>query len=466
MRSVCGKENRKNPVLDMTKGSTFRNLLRFSLPLFWGNLLQQFYNLADTAIAGHLLGDMALAQIGSTAALYSLVTNIAFGLNNGYALSVSRAFGEGNQEKVRRSVRCMVILSVSAGMVMAVAFLLFLKPLSEILQIPKNCMDGAVAYLSVILTGIPFTMAYNMEAALLQAVGNSKIPLWLLLSSSILNVVLDYLFMGTFHMGVRGAAIATILAQGICAGVGLFYILHFYSFFSSSEKVKLTFEFAIEMFWMGLSMALMSAIYNIGSVVLQGSINALGEIYIAAQVGARRLAEFFYTPGLAIGTAAATFAGQNYGAGRKDRIRKGTAAAILLYGIWWLFALFVTFAFADKVVRLITGSRNPEVIRAAVLYLKISIPMIPPMAVLVILRNVLQGMKYSVAPLFCSGMELAGKILFAVYVVPRYGYTAVCICEPVTWVICFLFITVVAVGVWKKEIKSSLSDRYTVNLRK
>lgn len=187
-------------------------------------------------------------------------------------------------------------------------------------------------------------------------------------------------------------------------------------------------------------MALMSTVYNIGSVVLQSSINSLGNVYIAAQTGGRRFAELFYTPGLALGTSVATYSSQNYGARQTGRIRKGIGTAIFLYGIWWMIAMILVFLYGSEAVRLITGSRNHAVISNAVLYLRISIPMIPPMAVLVILRNALQGMQHTVSPLSCSGLELTGKVIFALWIVPETGYAAVCICEPVTWVVCVIFI--------------------------
>ena len=171
------------------------------------------------------------------------------------------------------------------------------------------------------------------------------------------------------------------------------------------------------MFWAGLSMGLMSAIYNIGSVVLQSSINALGSTYIAAQVAARRFAELFFIPGGALGIAVATYSSQNLGAGHRSRIMKGVTTAL---GI--------------------TGTNDEVIISNAVLYLKISAPVIPPMAVLVIVRNMLQGIQHTIEPLLASGLELIGKVIFGVWIVPAVGYTAVCFCEPVTWVICFVFI--------------------------
>ncbi|MGN0394173.1 MAG: MATE family efflux transporter [Coprococcus sp.] len=432
---------RKCRVLDMTEGSPFQLLLKFSLPLFLGNLLQQLYNLADTSIAGNLLGDGALAQLGATAALYGLITNFAFGLNNGLALTVSRHFGAGNQKEMKKSVCWMVSLSVISSIVLTAFFLMFRDSFLKMLQIPEETAAGAMSYLTVILAGIPLTMVYNLEAALLQAVGNSFTPLIFLFCSSVLNVGLDFLFMGPLGLGVQGAAIATVMAQGISAVLGFFYIFKNYPelrFGKQEYCVKP--RFVLEMLWTGMSMALMSTIYNIGSVVLQSSINALGSTYIAAQVGGRRLAELFYIPGIALGTGVATYASQNCGANRRYRITKGVKAAMLMYGAWWVVAVLFTFTLAPAVVKLITGSDSTEVIYNAVLYLKISIPMIPPMAVLVILRNALQGMQHSVAPLFCSALELIGKIVFALWIVPSVGYIAVCICEPVTWVVCCMFI--------------------------
>lgn len=435
------KQIAKSRIIDMTKGKTLPLLIKFALPLFLGNLLQQFYNLADTSLAGHILGDSALAQIGATSALYGLITNFAFGLNNGFALIVSRCFGADNKTKLKQSVGCMVILSILFSVLLTTVFLLSRHFMLEILQVPENTMQGALSYITVILAGIPLMMTYNLEASLLQAIGNSFTPLILLFFSSILNIILDILFMGSLSMGVQGAAIATVLAQGISAVLGVIYICRNYRWLRLGKSdLKVSFSFIMQMLSSGLSMAFMSAIYNIGSVILQGSINALGEIYIAAQVGARRLAEFFYTPGLALGTSVATYTSQNYGAKKPKRIVSGVWTSNLIYGIWWIIAVVLTFTLCEPMMKLITGSQNVQVIENAVLYLKISIPCIPPMAVLVILRNVLQGMNHLIMPLFCSTLELIGKVVFAFYVVPVYGYIAVCICEPITWIVCVLFI--------------------------
>lgn len=445
----------KSRVLDMTRGDPFRLVLQFSLPLFCSNMLQQVYNLTDTALAGHLLGSAALAEIGATAALYGLIMNFAFGMNNGLALTVSRCFGAGEREGIRRAVGWMVTLSAAVSIVLTTVSLLGRGALLQVLQVPAEVWDGAAAYLTVILLGIPLTMLYNMEAALLRAVGNSVTPLLFLLFSSVLNVGLDAAFMGPLGMGVRGAAVATVLAQGISAVLGAVYLVRSYPelHFAPAHLKKSTRRAVMNMFWAGMSMGLMSAIYNLGSVALQSSINALGSVYITAQTAARRMAEMYFIPGGALGIGVATFSSQNLGAGRRSRIGQSVRAALKIYFVWWLFVLAFTFLLGEPVLRLITGSSDARIISNAMLYLKISVPIIPPMAVLVILRNMLQGIRHTVEPLLASALELIGKVIFAVWLVPVWGYRAVCFCEPTTWIICFVFILL---AVWR--CRSDLQD--------
>lgn len=445
----------KSRVLDMTRGDPFRLVLQFSLPLFCSNMLQQVYNLTDTALAGHLLGSAALAEIGATAALYGLIMNFAFGMNNGLALTVSRCFGAGEREGIRRAVGWMVTLSAAVSIVLTTVSLLGRGALLQVLQVPAEVWDGAAAYLTVILLGIPLTMLYNMEAALLRAVGNSVTPLLFLLFSSVLNVGLDAAFMGPLGMGVRGAAVATVLAQGISAVLGAVYLVRSYPelHFAPAHLKKSARRAVMNMFWAGMSMGLMSAIYNLGSVALQSSINALGSVYITAQTAARRMAEMYFIPGGALGIGVATFSSQNLGAGRRSRIGQSVRAALKIYFVWWLFVLAFTFLLGEPVLCLITGSSDARIISNAMLYLKISVPIIPPMAVLVILRNMLQGIRHTVEPLLASALELIGKVIFAVWLVPVWGYRAVCFCEPTTWIICFVFILL---AVWR--CRSDLQD--------
>lgn len=277
--------------------------------------------------------------------------------------------------------------------------------------------------------------------------------------SSFLNIALDLLFMGRLSLGVGGAAAATVLSQGISAVLGLFHILRREPNLRLGKRVsRAPRGFVSDMLLTGLSMALMSAIYSVGSVILQGSINALGNVYIAAQVGGRRLTELFHMPGIALGASVATYASQNFGANRRRRIVQGQWVALAVYGVWWLFALAFTFTAAPTAIRFITGSTNPDVLKYALLYLHVGIPMIPPMAVVVIVRNALQGMRHTLAPLICSAIELACKAVFSFKLVPALGYPAVCACEPVAWMLCMIFILAAAYA-FKNDLQDVWEER-------
>ena len=318
---------------------------------------------------------------------------------------MSKRFGAGDRDGLKDAVCWMVIWAALTAGILTAGFLAFQRPLLFLLQVPEDILSGAMSYLTVILAGIPLTMAYNLEASLLQAVGNSTTPLLLLLFSSVLNIGLDIWFMEPLSMGVAGAAIATVLAQGISAVLGFLYIARNYAWLRFGRRnLQVPKQFALGTLGTGLSMALMNAIYNIGSVILQGSINALGQVYITAQVGGRKLFELICVPGLALGNGVATYSSQNAGAGKGRRIAHGMGAGVLLYMIWWAVSLVLAFGFGVPLVK--------------------------------ILRNVLQGLGKPGMPLFCSFLELLGKVVFSLFLVPLWGYTAVCACEPVTWVVC------------------------------
>ena len=399
---------------------------------------------SSAAVAGNLLGDMAVAQIGATSALFTLITEFVFGLNNGLTLIVSKRFGAGDREGMKKAVCWTAILSMGIGVLMACAFLIFRIPIMSLLHTPEEAMEGALKYISVIFAGIPLSMAYNLGSGLLQAVGNSVAPLLFLLVGSIVHIVLNFLFMGAMQMGVAGAAAATVISQGMSAVMAFVYIYrHHPELRIVRYEGRVGPAFVLDALWTGVSMAMMTAICSIGSVILQSSINALGSVYIAAHTAARRFAEMFYAPGLAAGTAIATYTSQNYGAGQRSRLVPGIAVATALYNGLWVLAMIATFGFGPALIRLITGSENAAIVENTMLYLKISIPCMPPMTLLVVLRNVLQGMRHRISPLIASIMEMALKVIFALWVVPGAGFVAVCACEPVTWIVCLIFILIV-----------------------
>ena len=337
----------KSRVLDMTQGDPFRLVLQFSMPLFCSNLLQQLYNLTDTALAGHLLGSAALAEIGATAALYGLIMNFAFGMNNGLALTVSRYFGAGDESGIRRAVGWMVTLSAAVSLVLTGCSLLGRDALLTVLQVPAQAWGGASAYLTVILLGIPLTMLYNMEAALLRAVGNSVTPLLFLLFSSVLNVGLDAAFMGPLGMGVRGAALATVLSQGLsCAWVLVFLCgkkaflrLRRENLFVSPKLILPCVALGLATFTMQASESVISVCFN-ASLLKYG-----GDIAVGAMTILTSVMQFAMLPLQGIGQGAQPITSYNFGAKNTDRVRETFRLLLkvcLIYSVslWLLIELF------------------------------------------------------------------------------------------------------------------------------
>ena len=426
-------------VTDMTRGDPVRLLLNFSAPLFLSNLLQQFYNLADTALAGHILGDAALAEIGATAALYGLIMNFAFGMNNGLALTVSRLFGAGDEKGVRRATAWMLALAGATAAVLTVVFVGVRRPLLVLLQVPEASIDGALAYLTLILLGIPLTMAYNMEAALLRAIGNSFMPLVFLILSSVLNVILDLWFIAALGMGVAGAGVATVISQGVSVALCILYVFRSARLLLPEKKhFHVESRLYWELFSQSISMGLMSSIVSAGSVVLQYGINGLGTLVIAGHTAARKLFAFTDMPLTAMASACSTYVSQNYGANHPDRVRRGMRD-IYLYGVVVaVTAILLMSVGAEWMVKLVSGSSEPVVLENGVRYLVWNAPFYAVLGMLLSTRYALQSMGEKVLPLLSSVIEFLGKIVFVLLFIPRFEYNAVILCEPVIW--CFMTI--------------------------
>ena len=342
----------KSRVLDMTQGDPFRLVLQFSMPLFCSNLLQQLYNLTDTALAGHLLGSAALAEIGATAALYGLIMNFAFGMNNGLALTVSRYFGAGDESGIRRAVGWMVTLSAVVSLVLTGCSLLGRDALLTVLQVPAQAWGGASAYLTVILLGIPLTMLYNMEAALLRAVGNSVTPLLFLLFSSVLNVGLDAAFMGPLGLGVRGAAIATVLSQAVGAAwiirflTGKKTILRLRKDYMRPEK-----KVILPVMALGISTFVMLSTESLLSISFSSSLARYGgDVAVGAMTVITSASQLCTLPIQGICQGGQPVMSFNFGAGKKDRVKQAFRFQLTLClsytTIFWLLMMLVPGAVA------------------------------------------------------------------------------------------------------------------------
>nr|MBP3281722.1 MATE family efflux transporter [Treponema sp.] len=444
---------------DMTRGSPLRLILTFALPLLLGDCFQLVYSTVDTMVAGHFLGEGAIAAIGSTGVVFSLLMNFTWGLNSGYCISLSRAFGSGDRTQFRRSVAVMVLLNALIAVLFTSLALTAIAPVMRLLKTPDTIFADARRYIAIIIGGMTATVAYNMATGFMNAVGNSRVPLYFLIFSSVVNVALDLLFVALFGWGIAGCAAATVIAQSLSAVLCFAYILRTYADLlprrSDMSRAALV-PLVREMLSAGLSMALMQSVVGLGTVVLQRAINLLGTDYIAAHAASRKLFDLLMVPMSTLAIANATFTSQNYGAKRLDRIREANRTLIFWELLWSLFSVAVAWLGGRSLAVWLTGTANEVIVSNAALYLRFSTLFFFPLGVLFVLRYSMQALGHKIVPVLSSGIELTFKILFALAIVPALGYWGVILTEPITWVLCAATLAVVYVTRGRqKESKSA-----------
>ena len=420
---------------DLTKGKPSSLILSFALPVFLGNLLQLTYSLADTRIVGSFLKEDALAAVGATSPLSGLIIGFLMGLANGFAIVTAQKFGAGNREEVRKSFALSLVMGSVISLILTVLGLLFLHPILRFLNVPDHLTGTARQYIFIIIAGMLATFLYDTCAASLRALGDTVTPLVILAISVALNIVGDLLFVLVLKSGVRGAAIATVLAQAIAFVVCWIYMVKRYELLRlSREDFKDPNPVMVKnMLGAGMSMGFMSSLINIGSLTLQTAINKLGNDYIVAQTAARKLTEMFMIMFTVFGNTMATYCGQNLGAGKIDRIKKGIWLAIFYTCIWCTLVIVASYTIGDKLVYLVTGTHNENVILNATRYLKFDTLFYYVTAVICIVRNAMQGLDDHITPIVSSTLEMLGKIVIAFTLVPHLGYTGVIIAEPIVW---------------------------------
>ena len=437
----------------LTEGTPWKQILLFSIPIFWGNIFQLLYSLVDTKIVGSTLGTEALAAVGSVSTLHTLMTGFLNGLTLGFSLITAMCFGADNMKRLKKSFAMTMELGVMTTTVLVVALMLVLQPLLHLLNVPEEQFAMSYAYISVLIVGLFATGLYNVCANTLRAIGDSLTPLLFLILATVSNIGLDYLFILAFHMGVQGAAYATVLAQLISVVLCFirifrkFPVLHLQKSDFRPEK-----ELIVEMYKSGLSMGLMSCLVSIGTIMLQSAINTFGTTMIVAHTAARKVFEIMSLPMSVLGSAMATYCGQNYGAKRFDRIRQGIRASLLIAAIWSVAVFIICHTVEGALIRFVASTTDAEVIYWGSMYLKVDMSFIVVCGVIVILRNSMQGFGDRVIPVFSSCIELAGKIIFAFVFAPMFAYWGIIWAEPVVWIAMVIPLIVKVVHTLKKEI--------------
>lgn len=422
---------------DLTSGNEIKSILWFAFPILIGNVFQQLYNVVDTAVIGNVLGDNALAAVGASGPIYTLVIWLAVGFTSGFSVILARLFGANDERNMKRSVSLIYVLTIIIAILLSVVSVIALPTILTLLHTPKAIFHQTYTYLIIILISATITIFYNMLSAILRAIGNSKIPLYFLIVSSLANVVLDILFVKYLHMGIAGAAYATVIAQFLSVILCLIYIYK-YCPLLKFEREYLEWDKTLikELFFMGLSMGLMYVAVSIGSVALQGAVNSLGEDTIAAHTAARKINDIFMLPLGTLSSAASTFASQNLGAGKLNRIKKGINRTIGIAMAWSLVSTAVCYLFGRFMLEALTGSKSAIVIDTALQYVKINIPFFVILSVLLVLRSSLQGLGRKIVSICGSVIELLFKFGAVGIITKQLGYLGVCILEPIIWCVC------------------------------
>ena len=434
----------------LTEGTPWKQILLFSIPIFWGNVFQLLYSLVDTKIVGSTLGTEALAAVGSVSTLHTLMTGFLNGLTLGFSLITAMCFGAKNRKRLKKTFAAAISLGVLTTLALVLMLMIFLHPVLNLLHVPQAQFEMAYAYISVLIVGLFATLFYNLCANTLRAIGDALTPLIFLIVATVSNIGLDYLFILGFQMGVQGAAYATVLAQLLSVVLCLirifrkFPILHI-----QKEDFRFDRELMAEMYKSGLSMGLMSCLVGIGTILLQSAINTLGTTVIVAHTAARKVFELVSLPNSVLGSAMATYCGQNYGARRFDRIRQGIRASLIIATVWAVVVFLICHTIEGKLIQFVASTTNPDVIYWGSTYLKVDMSFIVICGVIVILRNSMQGFGDRVIPVFSSCIELAGKIIFAFVFAPMFAYWGIIWAEPMVWIAMVIPLIVKVVHVLK-----------------
>lgn len=421
---------------DMTSGKPTKIILDFTLPIFIGNVFQQFYNMADTVIVGKFVGTKALAAVGSTGTIMFLIIGFVLGMTTGFTVLTAQRFGAGDMRAMRQTVAGASLLSVIVSAILTAVSMVCMKPLLTFMHTPADIFEDAYAYIMVICAGIFAQMLYNLLASVLRALGNSKIPLYFLILAALLNIVLDLVFILGFGLGAPGAAYATVTAQGVSGILCLIYIIKKVPILHlSRDDWKLNPHLLKLQLGVGFPMALQYSITAIGTMMVQVSLNLLGSTQVAAFTAASKIEQIVTQAYIALGTTMATYCAQNIGAGNISRIRKGFKSATIMGCVYSVVVAAIVMTAGKYMTYLFLSGDVTEIMKSVDIYLKCVGMFFIPLAIVNLYRNGIQGMGYGLLPMTAGIAELAGRGVAAVIASGRKSYIGVCLASPVAWVL-------------------------------
>ena len=429
---------------NLTVGSPMRLILGFALPTLLGMLFQQFYNLMDTMIVGKLLGAQALAAVGSTSSISFFVIGFCTGVCSGFAIPVAQKMGAGDFSRMRRFVANAAYLAAAFAAVLTVATALLCRTILTLMHTPADIFADAYAYIFIIFLGIPTTFLYNLLAGIIRSLGDSRTPVYFLALASFLNIFLDFALILWFEAGVAGAAIATVVSQGISGAACLALMVKKYPVLRMNrEERRLNRSACGTLCAMGVPMGLQYSITAIGSIVLQSAVNTLGSTYVAAVAAGTKLFQLLCCPFDAMGATMATYCGQNVGAWKLDRLGQGIRACTVLGAVCAVGCFAGMLLGSDACAMLFLDPAEPQLellVSLTSQYIVTNTAFFFPLALVNILRFSIQGMGYSVFAILAGVLEMIARAVVAWLFVPRLGYTAACFASPAAWVAADLFL--------------------------
>lgn len=431
-------------VQDMTKGTPWKLIVAFSIPLLIGNIFQQLYSMVDTIIVGRFVSVEALAAVGSTGSMSFLILGFVMGITSGFSVITAQRFGAQDEAGIRRSIATSITLCVMITILLTVVALVSADPLLRLMNTPANIFEDASVYIKLIYLGLFASMYYNMISGILRALGDSRTPLYFLLVSSILNVVLDLVFIINFHMGAAGAAIATVISQLVSAVLCTMYTAKRYQMLKlTREDFRFDWIFACSHLNIGLPMAFQFSVTAVGVMVLQSALNVFGSTAIAAYTAASKVEMLVTQPFATLGITMATYCGQNKGANAFDRIHTGMNSCVMMCMITCVIAGMINVFGGHAFTQLFMSGGDDAVFQYSQQYLNTIALFYPALGVLYIYRNGLQGMGESLVPMLGGVVEFIARLAVCIFLPAVLGYTAVCIASPAAWVATSLLL------VWK-----------------
>ena len=437
------KEMKKSssPAKDLTVGSPMKLILGFAFPMFLGLLFQQFYSLVDTMIVGKYLGVDPFAGVGSTGSLNFIVIGFCMGLCSGFSVPISQSFGAKDFPLLRKMVTNSVWLCTFFSVVITTLMLLFCRPVLTWMNTPENIFEYAYIYIFIIFAGIPCTILYNMTAAILRALGDSKSPIIFLAISSAINIGLDLLLIIVFRMGVDGAALATVVSQGVSGVISIIYIKKKFDILAMEKgDWKLERHLAGKLTGVGIPMGLQYSITGIGSVILQTAVNGLRSIYVASMTAGSKINIFLACPFDALGQTMAPYAGQNIGARKLDRVGKGLRAACIIGFIVSGLMVIVVKLFGDQLTMLFLDEKDPVIMQNSTQFLIIVSAFYCLLTLVNTVRFTIQGMGFSSLAIIAGVMEMIARGIAGMLLVPAFGYLGACYSSPLAWLLADAFL--------------------------